>query len=124
MNLRDIAMLAADAVSTAPAGQPQTFQENPNAKMLQTVGMFAFMGIMFWLLLIRPQSKKQKELAALLSSIRPGDNIETTSGIVGVVVSVKDKTVAIRSAETKLEILKGAVAAVTKRDSDTEAKES
>ena len=121
MNLNDMAMLAADA---APAGQPQTFQENPNARMLQTVGMFVFMGLMFWLLLIRPQAKKQKELAALLSSIRPGDKVETNSGIVGVVVSVKDKTVAIRSAETKLEVLKGAIAAVTERSGDSEAKES
>ena len=121
MNLNDIAMLAADA---APAGQPQTYQENPQARLVSTLGMFALMGVMFWLLLIRPQSKKAKELAALLKSIRPGDRVETNSGIVGVVVSVKEKTVSIRSADTKLELLKGAIAAVTERSGESEAKES
>jgi preprotein translocase subunit YajC len=121
MNLNDIAMLAADA---APASQPQTYQENPQARLVSTLGMFALMGVMFWLLLIRPQSKKAKEHAALLKTLRPGDRVETNSGIVGVVVSVKEKTVAIRSEDTKMEMLKGAIAVVTKRTGESEDKES
>ena len=121
MNLNDMAMLAADAAP--PAGAP-AYQENPNARMLTTLGMFAVMGVMFWLLMIRPQAKKAKEHAALLKTLRHGDKVETNSGIVGVVVSVKEKTVAIRSADTKMEVLKGAIAAVTERTGDSETKES
>ena len=121
MNLNDIAMLAADA---APAGPPTALQESQQAQLIKMLGTFALMGVMFWLLLIRPQSKKAKELATLLKSIRPGDKVETNSGIVGIVVSVKEKTVSIRSADTKLELLKGAIASVTERSGESEAKES
>ena len=63
--------------------------------------------------------KKAKELAQLLGSLKSGDKIVTTSGIIGVVLTVKDKTVTIRSADTKLEITKGAVAEITERSGDT-----
>ena len=39
----------------------------------------------------------------------------TASGIIGVVISVKDKTVSIRSSDAKLEILKSAVSEITER---------
>ena len=51
-------------------------------------------------------TKKAKEQAAMLKTVKPGDKVATSSGIVGVVVSVKDKTLAIRSAESKLESFK------------------
>ena len=83
--------------------------------MLQMVGTFAVMGVMFYFVLIRPQQKKAKDHALLLKALRPGDKIVTSGGILGVVVSVKDKTVAIRSADTKLEVLKSAVSEITER---------
>jgi preprotein translocase subunit YajC len=39
----------------------------------------------------------------------------TTGGIVGVIVSVKEKTISIRSADAKFEITKAAVAEITER---------
>ena len=67
---------------------------------------------------IRPQQKRTKELNKLLASLKPGDKIVTGSGIIGTVVSVKDKSISLRSADTKLEILKSSVADVTERSSD------
>ena len=96
----------------APA-QPGGAQPNPTAQMMQTLGMFAIMGVMFYFVLIRPQQKKSKELANLLKALKPGDKILTGSGIVGLVVTVKEKTVTIRSADTKLEVLKTAVTEIT-----------
>lgn len=52
-------------------------------------------------------------------ALRAGDKIVTSSGIVGVVLSLKDKTLSIRSNDTKLEILKSAVAEVTERGGDS-----
>lgn len=123
MNLNVIAMLAADA-APAGTGSGQTMQENPTAVMMRTLGMFAIMGVMFWFLMIRPQTKKAKEHAMLLKLLRPGDKVETNGGIVGIVVSVKERTVSIRSADTKMEVLKGAITAVTERNEESEAKES
>ena len=70
----------------------------------------------------RSQKKKLQEHDALLKSLRRGDKVLTGSGIVGTVVSVTDKTISIRSADTKLEVLKSAVSEVTERGA--ESKES
>ena len=82
------------------------------------------MFVVLYFVMIRPQSKKAKELAALVKSMRPGDKVVTNSGIVGTVVSVKDKTVSIRSADTKLEVLKSAVSEITERSGESKPEES
>lgn len=69
----------------------------------------------FYLALIRPQQKKAKEHADLLKNIRNGDRIVTNGGVVGVVITVKETTLTLRSADTKLEVLKSAVTQVTER---------
>ena len=53
--------------------------------------------------------------AALLKALKPGDKIVTNSGIVGVVVGLRDHYVTIRSEDTKLELLKSAIQEVTER---------
>ena len=73
------------------------------------------MVFVFYFVFIRPQQRKAKELQNLLSSLKSGDRVVTTSGIVGTVVSVKDKTVSLRSADTKIEVLKSAIAEITDR---------
>jgi len=74
--------------------------------------------VVFYFALIRPQQKKQKDHAQLLKGVRPGDKIVTTGGIVGVIVSVKEKTISIRSADAKFEITKAAVAEITERSGE------
>ena len=44
----------------------------------------------FYFLLIRPQQTRQKELKAMLGSLRRGDRVVTGGGILGVVQKVKD----------------------------------
>ncbi len=80
--------------------------------------------VMLYFVMIRPQSKKAKEHAALLQGLRPGDKVVTSGGVVGTIVSVKERTIALRSAETKLEILKSAVADVTERGESSSSSES
>ncbi len=102
----------------SPPSQPGT-QPDPKAQMLQMVAMLAFFFVLLWLTMIRPQQKKAKEQAAMLKNLKPGDKVLTSSGILGIVVSIKDKSVSIRSADTKLEILKSAVAEITERASSS-----
>lgn len=97
---------------------PPGTQQNPTAQMLHMLGMFAMMGFVFYFLLIRPQQKKQKAHDLLLKTLKNGDRVLTSGGIVGVVVGIKDKTVSLRSADTKLEVLKSAVSEVTERAAD------
>ena len=62
--------------------------------------------------------KKAKEQAEMLKSVRPGDKVVTTSGIIGVVVSVKDKTISLRSADAKMEVTKSSVVEILERGGD------
>lgn len=92
--------------------------QDPKAQLLFQVGLMAFIGIVFYMILIRPQQKKQKEHAQLLKSIKPGDKIVTSGGIIGVIVTVKEKTATLRSADAKFEISKGAIAEITERSGE------
>src|SRR6476619_1350938 len=90
-------------------GAPPGTQANPTGELLRFAGIMAFMFVAIYFLSIAPQRKKTKEHAELLKTLRIGDKILTSGGIVGTVVGVKDKSVSIRSADTKLEVLKSAV---------------
>jgi len=87
--------------------------------MISTFGMLAIMMVMFYFVLIRPQQKRTKQLQELLKSIKPGDKVVTGSGIVGVIVTVKEKTVTLRSADSKFEVTKAAINEVTERSGET-----
>jgi preprotein translocase subunit YajC len=49
--------------------------------------------ILFWLLMIRPQQRRQQAMARMQRSIGVGDEVMLTSGIIGVVRSLDDKNV-------------------------------
>lgn len=64
--------------------------------------------VVFYFFLIRPQMKRQKDTQSMLQSLRKGDRVTTTGGIIGTVVGFDDEKVVIKVADgTKLEILKG-----------------
>ena len=76
---------------------------------------FAFIFIIFYFLLIRPQQKRQKEHQRLLSDLKTGDKVITTSGIHGLIANVKDTTFLVKVADNvKIEVDKNAIASVSK----------
>ena len=79
------------------------------------IGMMA----LFWILVILPANRKMKrEQAAMLAGIKRGARVVTTSGIYGVVVSVKETEdeMVIRSEDSRLKVRKSTVAAVLGSD--------
>ena len=98
-------------LALAPSAQPG----QPSPPIWANVVPLVVMMVVFYLVLIRPQQKKAKQHAELLKNIRTGDKVTTSGGLVGVVVGVKDRTVSLRSADTKVEVLKSAVTEVTER---------
>jgi preprotein translocase subunit YajC len=101
---------------------PPGTQQDPKAQTLNFVFMMVLMGVIFYFALIRPQQKKAKDHANLLKTIRPGDKVVTSGGIVGVVLSVKEKTISLRSADAKLEITKSAIGEITERSGEPDEK--
>ena len=113
--------MIADAVNAliAMAPPPPGTQPNPTGETIKMIGMLVMMGFLFYFLAIRPQRTRAKQLEAMLKTIKAGDKVVTSSGIIGVVITVKDRSLSIRSADTKLEILKSAVSEITGRESES-----
>jgi preprotein translocase subunit YajC len=76
------------------------------------VPMLLIIGV-FYMLLIRPQQKRQRELQETISQLKTGDRIVTTGGIIGTITTVRDASFLIRSGDKSiLEIARSAVAGI------------
>ncbi len=71
-----------------------------------------------YLMLFRPQQKRQKQWQQMLANLKSGDRVTTSGGIKGVILSLKDDSLIIRVApdSIKLEVAKGSIASVTQED--------
>ena len=76
---------------------------------------FVLIIAVFYLMLVRPNQKKQKVLQEMLASHKPGDRITTTGGMRGTIMSIKEDAVQLRVPpdNIKLEVIKSAIASVT-----------
>ena len=86
--------------------------------------MFPFIlifGVMY-LLLIRPQQKKQKRHQEMLNNIKKGDKVITTGGLYGIVVKVSEKDAILEvSDKVNLRFSLSAIGAVRERDEKNES---
>jgi len=55
----------------------------------------AIIGVAFYLIMIRPQQKRQKEHQALMASLQVGDRIVTIGGVYGTIASIDDGRVGV-----------------------------
>ena len=71
----------------------------------------------FYVLLIRPQQKRQKQLQETISQLKTGDRIVTTGGVIGTITTIRDTSLLIRSADKSiLEIARSAVAGIDEEE--------
>ena len=71
----------------------------------------------FYMLLIRPQQKRQRELQETISQLKAGDRIVTTGGVIGTITTVRDTSFLIRSADKSiLEIARTSVAGIDQEE--------
>jgi preprotein translocase subunit YajC len=69
--------------------------------------------ILFWLVMIRPQQRRQQAMVRMQGSVGVGDEVMLTSGIFGVVRSLDDKTVHLEVADgVTLHVVRAAVGEV------------
>ena len=76
---------------TPPSGDPAMFN------ILLIIGLF----VLFYFLMIRPQSKRMKEQKNMLDSLQKGDEVVTSGGIIGKITKLTDEN------EVEVEISKG-----------------
>ncbi len=97
------------AMGTAPSDGKT--QMSPLGGLVPMVLIF----IIFYFILIRPQQKKAKQQQEMLKTVKSGDKVVTTSGIIATVITVKEDSISVRSADSKFEITKGAIAEIRER---------
>lgn len=69
--------------------------------------------LVFYLFIIRPQSKRQKEIQKKVSEIKKGDKIVTSGGVVATVISTEETSVLAEiDKDVKVRFLKSAVVEV------------
>ena len=82
--------------------------------MAQMVPMLLIFFVMYFML-IRPQMKQQKELAAMQSKLKKNDEVVTSGGIHGTVVNVKDSVVTLRVDDNvRIDVDKSAITRMVK----------
>jgi preprotein translocase subunit YajC len=73
--------------------------------------------VIFWLLVIRPASRRQRQVRALQAELTVGDKIITQGGIFGTIASVEDDRLGVEIADgVVIRIARPAVVAVEKPD--------
>jgi len=90
-------------------------QPNP----LMTFLPFILIIVVFYFFMIRPQMKRQKEVAAFRNSLQKGDKVVTTGGIYGKIVEIKDNYILLQVDDNvKMRVDKNAI---VKDSSDVQA---
>lgn len=97
------------------AGAASTALTPPAPGFASMLLPFAAMFAVVYFLMIRPQQKKMKEQQDLLSQLKQGDEVLTTSGILGTITGLTDKVVTLEIAEkVRIKMLKSQVSSVVK----------
>lgn len=112
--MNNFIIFAQQAASTAPAPQGQ----GPSAiaaggglgSILLMLGIF----VVFYLVLILPESRRRKKLQKEISAMKIGDKVITSAGITGTIDFIGEKTVYVKSLDAKFEVAKESIAAVIK----------
>jgi preprotein translocase subunit YajC len=87
------------------------------ASLLPIVGI----ALLFWLLIIRPQSKRQRAVREMQSELQPGQEVMLTAGVFGTIEQITDDHLLLRVADgVVIRVAKGAVGNVVERTGDVE----
>ena len=91
------------------AGATQAARPN----MLRALLPFVLVFVIFYLLIIMPQRKKQKKHLEAVENLKPGDRIITTAGIFGTIMGVQKDLIELKiSSSTNIKITKSAVGVI------------
>lgn len=98
-------LYAALLVQAAPGGGGRTF----TVMMIYLLGF----GLIFWLILLRPQRKMQHRHQKMVAELKRGDDVVTEGGIIGSVVHLAEDRITIKTGEnTRIVIARPKIARV------------
>jgi preprotein translocase subunit YajC len=90
------------------------------------IGFIVLIFVVMYLLMIRPQRKREKQINEMRAALKAGDSITTIGGIKGKIVSVKDDSLILQigSDKLKIEIMRWAISKIDEGGPATKAKEA
>ena len=87
------------------------FQVGGGGSIVGALAPFVLIFGVFYFLIIVPQRKRQKALQDMIATLKSGDRIITTGGIIATVTAVREKSLLVRTADKSiLEVTRASVA--------------
>lgn len=84
--------------------------QSPDQSPLPSFIFLLLIIVVFYMFMIRPQMRRQKELKNYRSALQKGDKVITTGGIYGKITDIKDSTVTVEiSDNVRIKIDKSAI---------------
>jgi preprotein translocase subunit YajC len=107
--------------TTIPPATPNPQQQG----MVGSLIPFVLIILVFYFLMFRPQQKQEAKKRSLLASLKKGDKVVTSGGIMGVLHKiVNEKEISLEISENvRIRILKSSVMEVLEKNSQLETEE-
>ena len=109
LTISSTSALAQDSSTGIPVQTPSAGAAAPAAPVWMNIAMLGGMFLLMWLFIIRPQSKRQKEQKFFLDNLKIGQDIVTSSGILGKVTQISDSIVTLNIGSTTIQVLKSGI---------------
>jgi preprotein translocase subunit YajC len=87
-------------------------QQAGGSQLIPQLLLFAGMGLLFYFLLIRPQSKARKAMEERLSKLKAGDDVLLSAGFYATIDRVEDKYIYLKLGTTVVKARRSAVVAL------------
>lgn len=86
---------------------------------METIFILVLMFAVFYLLILRPQKKRDQKRKEMLTQIRKGDQVRTIGGIFAEVIAVKETYVIVQTdkeTDATLKVSRAAISAILNED--------
>jgi preprotein translocase subunit YajC len=113
------------ASATPILGMQDPPPDAASPSMWPSLIMFGTIGAIFYFLLIRPQSKAEKERRAMLEAIKKKDRVVTSGGLLGIVADIRDDEITLRISENpdvKVRVRRSAVVEIQREPAEPPSK--
>jgi preprotein translocase subunit YajC len=104
-------------LSIVLAQEPLAAQAPGTGAFLTSLLPFVLIFILFYVLLILPQQRRQKKHRAMLEALKKGDRVVTSSGILGTVMNISKDTITLLVADNvKIRVLRDSISEMRKEE--------
>lgn len=87
------------------------FQQQGGGNLLFALLPWILIFGVFYVLIIVPQRRRQRQLQDTIANLKAGDRVVTSGGVIGTITAVRDTSLLIRSADKSIiEIARSSVA--------------